>query len=284
MSARLAVEPRLNRFAAAAPASREAGLRAYAPVVRPALATGRLPLLRPGLVLSLAAHGAAIALFVWGDLLMLGEKPAPREVITAHIVRKGPKKPENALPVIETSATPVDSGAAQIDTRAAPTPAPVPSTMAPKLDPKAPQQPTTQKREVAQNLLGILDRTKDTRRTGRQREAWGDPNGSVDGNSDTAREGDLYLTMLQEKVRKAWDLPAVIPAQERIRLTARVVLYLTPTGGIRDLQLETPSGNGLFDSSLLQAIRAAAPFGVPPAAFLTIYTQQGVGLNFRPGL
>ncbi len=233
------------------------------------------------LFVSLALHGAMWAAAIhWPGLLPDMKPPERIDAITARIVKKGIRKPENALPIIETAPPPVDSGSANRVKSADAVAAPVPSNEPVK---------TTTARSTTQStkpdnrqLLSVLDKYN-ARRTGRAQMGYGDPNGSVDGDADEAREGDLYLTALQRKVKERWDVPSIISDADRLHLNATVILYLTPTGQVRDVRFEKPSGNPLFDSSLEKAIRAAAPFGIPPAVFMARFSQTGIGLNFRPG-
>lgn len=85
---------------------------------------------------------------------------------------------------------------------------------------------------------------------------------------------DLYLGLITAKVRSAWAVP-----EGFVDWSAKAVIRLKIDGQGRVLsaKVEEPSGNPVFDRSVLQAIYKAEPFPPPPGG-----KEMEVGFVFRP--
>jgi colicin import membrane protein len=87
--------------------------------------------------------------------------------------------------------------------------------------------------------------------------------GSQHGNSinpgglDTA---SAYGRVLKNRIRNRWSYPASLFATKGLKVT--VAITINNDGSINAIRFEKKSGNALFDSSVMRAIKAAAPF--PP--------------------
>jgi TonB family protein len=109
--------------------------------------------------------------------------------------------------------------------------------------------------------------------------------GAEDGDplGDAARaEGERYWGILTAQVRRHYDVSQTIPDDERIRLRARVVLKLSRTGQVVDVDLSKTSGNALFDNAVLSAVKKASPFSPPPEAVRDLLGRDGVEMEFTP--
>ncbi len=95
-------------------------------------------------------------------------------------------------------------------------------------------------------------------------------------------EGERYWGILSSQVRRHYDVSQTIPDQERIRLKARVVLKIGRTGEVIAAKLSRASGNDLFDSAVLSAVKKASPFSPPPEALRSVLQGDGVEMEFTP--
>jgi TonB family protein len=88
-----------------------------------------------------------------------------------------------------------------------------------------------------------------------------------------------YQELVREQVIDAWILP--IPQEEARQLQATALLTVDRDGHLRQLELLEPSGNPLFDESLLRAIKQAVPLPVLPDDFAGELLE--VEMRFRAG-
>ena len=63
---------------------------------------------------------------------------------------------------------------------------------------------------------------------------------------------------------------------------AQVALFDQPLGQLDRARLARASGNDLFDSAVLAAVKRAAPFSPPPPHLRDPLQKYGVVLQFRP--
>jgi outer membrane biosynthesis protein TonB len=235
---------------------------------------------------SVAGHGAALALLIFaqsyflsGPRLDLNQKP-----IHATLVRLGKQRDEKLLPRIEEPPpppppktqpdAPAPEDAKPPDPPAVPIAIPnvvPPPVKAPKHE--GPADSTTRRKTLfsAFNKRGKVA----------EEELEGDANGDPNGDSATA-EGDPYWGLLQSQVKRHYDIAQTLSEEQRARLRTVARLYIGLSGQLIKTELETPSGNSLFDSAVLGAIRRAAPFNPPPDRFRKDLQRGGVALVFTP--
>jgi colicin import membrane protein len=195
--------------------------------------------------------------------------------IKATLVRQGRERDEKLLPRIEEAPPPPQEQKAPEPVAppeppkvAAPAPAPTPAP------PKAKQ--AGEKQGDKQKLFGAFDKAgkKPTELTG---AADGDPQG------DAAKaEGEAYYARLQSQIKRYYDVSDTIPDAERIRLVAQVAIFVNPSGQLDRARLARASGNDLFDSAVMTAVKRAAPFSPPPPHLRDPLQKYGVVLQFRP--
>ena len=103
--------------------------------------------------------------------------------------------------------------------------------------------------------------------------------GGPGGASDMQR---IRLQLYQERIRlqiiDAWILP--MPHEEARKLQATALLTVSRAGEVAHLKLLQPSGNPLFDESLLRAIKHAAPLPPLPEDYQGTFLE--VEMRFRP--
>jgi TonB family protein len=197
--------------------------------------------------------------------------------IKATLVRQGKERDEKLLPRIEEAPPPPPESKAPEPVAppeppkvAAPAPAPTPAP------PKA-KQAGEKQADARQKLFGAFDKVSKSKPTELSGAADGDPAG------DAAKaEGEAYYARLQTQIKRFYDVSQTIPDAERIRLVAQVALFVTPSGQLERARLARASGNDLFDSAVLAAVKRAAPFSPPPPHLRDPLQKYGVVLQFRP--
>lgn len=99
--------------------------------------------------------------------------------------------------------------------------------------------------------------------------------GSLDIGSSGNLRGEAvspsYLGLISGLIRRNWSIPETVPKN----LEAVVSVRILPNGQIIIEGFEKSSGNTLFDSSVLRALRNSSP--LPPPK-----TEVVVGLRFKP--
>ncbi|HEX8823755.1 MAG TPA: energy transducer TonB [Archangium sp.] len=212
--------------------------------------------------------------------VLLDQKP-----IRATLVRLGKPRDEKLLPRKEEPPPPPPKkveAAPEPPTPAAPTPAKV-AVPIPGMKPEPASKPTPQKGEAKgedrrNRLFGAFDKfSKSKPREEEEGAEDGDPNG----DSATA-EGERYFGMLTSQVRRNYNVADTIPENERLYLKAQVAMRLNRTGEVIDARLAKASGNALFDSAVLSAVKKASPFSPPPDHLRDALQKSGVVLEFSP--
>ena len=203
--------------------------------------------------------------------LDLDQKP-----IRATLVRQGTPREEKLLPRIETPPPP------PVEQKApAPVPAPepprtaAPSPVAPPAPPRT-KQAGEKKADPRQKLLGAFEKLGKPKS-----EVIGAADGDPGGDSAVA-EGEAYYARLRSQITRFYDVSDTIPDAERIRLTAQVALLISSSGQLDRARLAKSSGNELFDTAVLGAVKRAAPFSPPPPHLRDALQKYGVVLMFRP--
>lgn len=247
-------------------------------------ALARRDRLWPALSVSAAVH---VAVIVW---VML--RPAPpamdleKQAIVAKLVRLGPRKPDQWLPTKDAAAAPAPATPVPAAPAAAPqAPAPRPTAPSPSPSPRARPAPSAPGRTPTASgsgspggtsLSSILQRVE--RET--QREAWGDPNGDPGGDSDAGSEGDRYLGLVVQELKRNYEVPKTIPPQDLASLKATVIIRIDSNGRIASHDFERRSGNPSYDAALSRAIsRTQLP--PPPPELRAQYARVGLGVNFH---
>ena len=69
-----------------------------------------------------------------------------------------------------------------------------------------------------------------------------------------------YVGLIKQKVERNWRKPSAT----RSGLKCTVFVQLIPGGGIAHVEITKSSGDGIFDSSVLTAVRKSEPLPVPP--------------------
>lgn len=235
-----------------------------------ALHLGRRENMTAWVVGSVGAHVVLIGFCWWmardtGPIIDLNAKP-----IQAHLVRLGEKRDEKLLPRMQANTPPP-----------APEPVAVPSKPTPSepLQPKPKPKPKPQaKPNINQQLFSMFDKTKPTHPDNPTGDANGDPEGDV----DQADESERYFGILSSRIKRNYDVSSAISDAERVRLVAKIVVYIDAQGRVLHTEWAAKSTNDLFNSAVQAAVQKAGPFPPPPKFLANDLANVGVALNFRP--
>jgi protein TonB len=237
----------------------------------------------PYLLVSVVGHvlvTLAALLVSWafaGPKVDLNQKP-----IIASLVRLGKPRDEKMLPRNEEAPPPPAAKAEPVAEKA-----PTPVDTAVKIPSKdvAPTKPTKDskdsKSDAKDTKKSLFDAFSKTARAGKveplEGQADGDPNG------DSARqEGERYYGLLTSVVHRNYDVSDAIPESERRTLKAEVMLRIGTSGELLEVGLRKASGNELFDSAVVAAVKHAAPFAPPPDHLRDALKKTGVTIVFTP--
>ena len=226
---------------------------------------------------SAVVHAALVSLAI--AYAKLHEEPSidlDQKPIKATLVRQGTPRDEKLLPRIEQPPPPPMEQKAP---EPAPTPAP-PKTVAPA-PVAAPAPPKTKqagekKADARQQLFGAFDKMSKSKP-----DTTGAADGDVNGDSAVA-EGEAYYARLKAQITRFYDVSQTIPDAERIRLRAQVSIVISPAGQLERARLAKSSGNDLFDSAVMAAVKRAAPFAPPPTHLRDALSKYGVVFQFVP--
>ena len=226
---------------------------------------------------SALVHAALFSLaLVWAKL---HEEPAidlDQKPIKATLVRQGTPRDEKLLPRIEQPPPPpVEQKAPEPVAIPEPPRTVAPAPVAAPAPPKT-KQAGEKKADPRQTLMGAFDKMSKSKpdTTG---AADGDPHGD-----SAVAEGEAYYARLRSQITRFYDVSDTIPDSERIRLTAQVAVVISPAGQLERARLAKSSGNDLFDSAVMMAVKRAAPFAPPPTHLRDALAKYGVVLQFRP--
>jgi len=152
-----------------------------------------------------------------------------------------------------------------------------------KEKPKEEEDKKERPKEAQDSLLdNLVDRTKDFAEDV-ETEQEGDPNGIAEGTATQAKAGDLYLGKLKIFFQKGWTVPNVIQDVEKLTTIAEV--KVSSEGNVMSVEIQTPSGDALFDQSVVDAvtalIQANATIPEPPPELAGTYYGQTLPVRFR---
>lgn len=243
---------------------------------------------RVGRFLGVSLAGHALVLLAVGLYTTFVESPRvnlDQKPIRATLVRLGKPRDEKLLPRKEEPPPPPPK---KVEAPPAPTPpTPEPAKVAvaiPGVKPEPAPKPTPQKGETKgedrrNKLFGAFDKLSKSSKP--QEDLDGAEDGDPNGDSATA-EGERYIGLLSSQARRHYNVADTIPENERMYLKAQVAMRLNRTGEVIEAKLIKSSGNTLFDSAVLAAVKKASPFSPPPDHLRDALQKNGIVLEFIP--
>lgn len=150
--------------------------------------------------------------------------------------------------------------------------------------PKQEEPPKKERPKESQDSLldNLVDRTKDFAEDV-ETEQEGDPEGIAEGTATEKRLGDIYLGKLKVFFQRGWSVPNVVQNVEK--LTTHAAVRVSSEGKIEGVELATPSGDPLFDQSVIDAvtalIQAQATIPEPPPEIAQNYYGATLTVRFR---
>lgn len=234
-------------------------------------------------VLSVAGHALVVAAAV---VIGLFHSTAPVDLdqkpIKATLVRLGKERDKRLLPRKDEPPPPPR----EVKSETPPTPvepAPPKETVPiPGVKPEPKPSPAKQAgAKTASPTHSLFDAFNKVASKTPPEELEGAADGDPDGDSAT-QEGERYYGALRASVHRNYDVSSTISEQERLYLKAVVLLRIGTRGELLQAKISTPSGNALFDSAVLGAVKKASPFGPPPDHLRDQLQGRGILLEFTP--
>jgi len=209
---------------------------------------------------------------------LLGGPPPLRKPIIARIIVQGRPRDQKLMPRREPAASAPPPSPGMVLPQKAPTKA-EPSVKARPSEPRAkqPSREELMERALAQATRGVEQ--EEHRIKPEERE--GALDGSPEGNSSDAEEGDQYFAAVQAAILANYVLPSIISERERMSLKAIVDAWIARDGTIVKHTFEKRSGNRFFDDALELAIKNTKVPPPPPDRAAAI-ARDGVALVFTP--
>ncbi len=204
-----------------------------------------------GLGLALLINGGGM-----GALYYLSRHAAPstraqNEVyVDVKLMRFGKKRDLSFLPHKEATQAPDKNKIKVTDN---------PDKPIPKDKPKEPPKPNLTKLDEALKNLKVEDDQR-----GAMEE--GDPNG-VRGGTAAEASGDPYIQAIVAAVVSRWTVPTMLSPGELSRLQAAACLKIDDDGRLIEFRITEPSGNSLFDGSLLSTLGSIKELPKPRGPF-----------------
>ncbi|MBI5494994.1 MAG: TonB family protein [Deltaproteobacteria bacterium] len=225
---------------------------------------------------SVGLHVAVLVGYTLWDAAQVHVIDFPDEPIKAQLVKLGKPRDPKLLPRLQT----------------APKPAPAKDTAVPvpNLNSKEDKKLDDRMKDALQRIQEESERDKQREdalariadRVGKAQpeEDEGQEDGHVEGTAPTATQVNAYLGLLASRVKARYQVPSVITPPECARLVAQVMVRMGPDGALLDTRIHKTSGNDLFDSAVISAVKQAAPLPRPPDNMMQM-VKTGFGFNFR---
>lgn len=235
------------------------------------------PRLLVSLGYSLLAH-TLLALMLFAIMGWQQSERPPEHVLITSMVRLGPKRDPNLLPQKETVPPPPPPAAAAPEP--APSPKAEPATATAMAAPTSKAQPSRQAQQsAAQQRLAQLGRVDKMQQ--RLRELAGEADGSAEGSSDTAVEGNAYLTLVHACISQHYVIEGTDPALLRTK-EVTVVVHIDADGRFSRYRVEGSSGVASFDQAVLRAVQRCGRVSPPPAALRKRVFREGLEVVYTP--
>ena len=253
-----------------------------------------------GMLMTIGAHvlipvavlGSQWLLVLLGLAVPVGERERPKpppDVIAAEFVKLGKpfdptKLPQRKVPPVAKRRPEADAPAITKDPTAPPPDSVAISQDAQEKEKEDKKEEKKERVKDSQNSLldNLVDRTKDFAEDVVTEEE-GDKDGIASGTATEARLGDIYLGKLKVFFQRGWSVPNVV--QNTDKLTTIVAVKVSSDGHVVGVEVQSSSGDPLFDQSTIDAVTALIQAGTqipePPPEIAQNYYGQTLPVRFR---
>jgi TonB family protein len=220
-----------------------------------------------GIAATLLIHVSLVALIYFAHIKSPPPAEAPRDMIVTQLVALGKPRDKFWLPRIvqpPRPKAPAPTLKVTDDANAAP---------APK------EAPRPEDADISKEMRRALKRAQ-LLAQGAEEAPEGSLTGSPAGTSTQGVSGDEYATAIFNAIQRNWNTPTgLITDAELAGLSADIRMSIREDGTLGTPRIVKSSGNGYFDDSCIQAIKATGRVPPPPANERTRF-QHGFTLVF----
>lgn len=193
-----------------------------------------------GLAVALSINGGSLGAIYWYHRHGASVSKKQNEIfVDVKLMKFGKKRDLSFLPHIEAAPRVAEPNKIKVTD----------NPERPKERPKEQRRP---------DLSKLFDEVKNMRvddddRATRQASEEGDPRGVRGGTANEAA-GDPFVLAVAAAIQERWTVPTVLTTSELSRLHASACLKIDDEGRLVEFHIEKPSGNSLFDGSLLSTL------------------------------
>ena len=148
------------------------------------------------------------------------------------------------------------------------------NSLKPKEEPKAaekkkPQEKPKEEKKKASSLDELLsgDVMEKIKRDARAEESKEGAKDGVDDGDVTdpalAMKANMYARQVSKKIKENWNIPSIISADERKNLMTKIYFKITYSGEVYDIKIKSSSGNSVYDSSVIEAVKKTGRLPLP---------------------
>ena len=78
-----------------------------------------------------------------------------------------------------------------------------------------------------------------------------------------ALKANMYARYVSREIKKNWSIPSIISAEERKNLMTKIYFKITFSGEVYDIKIKSSSGNSVYDSSVIEAVKKTGKLQLP---------------------
>ncbi len=78
-----------------------------------------------------------------------------------------------------------------------------------------------------------------------------------------ALKANMYARLISKKIKENWNIPSIISADERKKLMTKIYFKITYSGEVYDIKIKSSSGNQVYDSSVIEAVKKTGRLPLP---------------------
>lgn len=225
-----------------------------------------------GLGITLLIHGA-LALLVYQSQVKSEPRPeAVRDLIITKTIKFAKPREKHWLPRIVQPPEPTrPEPVLKLNENPLVTPPPTP--------PPPKEAPKPEDTKISKDLQRALKRAQALANAAKEEDE-GSAEGAATGTSDQNVIGDEYATQVHDAIKANYNAPTGLLSDSQLaNLAAQIIIQVDADGSLKAPQLRKSSGNDLFDSASLSAVRATGRVPPPPPAQRAMW-RRGVMIQF----